>query len=84
MYMMMPEHGQQKHSKRNPSNMLKTEQVLKVNKLYMVLYLRTIANFLIYSRLQFPTKVCSNQCQGTEQLLTGNRLFSLKINPFEY
>lgn len=84
MYMMMPEHGQQKRNKRNPSNMLRTEHVLYVNKLYMVPSLRMIANFLICGTLQFPIKICSNRCQGAEQLLIGKGLFSLKINPSEY
>ena len=81
MCMMMPEHGQQKHNRKKPSNMLKTEQVLYVNKLHMVTSLRTIANFLICGRLQFPRKAYSNQHQGTEKLSIRERLFSLKISP---
>lgn len=43
MYMKLPEHGQQKCNKRNPSNMPKPEHVPHVNKLYMVPSLRTTA-----------------------------------------
>lgn len=68
---MMLEHGQQKLNKGNPSNMLKTP-------------FYRVSNFLIYSTLQFPTKVCSNQHQGTEWLLIGNGLFSFKTNLSQY
>lgn len=73
---MMPEHGQQNLNKGKPSNVLETP-------LYMVSSLTTTANFLIYSRLQFPTKVCSNQRQGIERLLIWNGLFSFKISLVE-